>query len=128
MPEKFETLKDWKQPARGAGRTRSIGTHVTPELYEQIQAHCTACGKDVSAVTRELWQKEIQRPPFDPNRVMLRLFIGIFEGLLRLSDGFTVEQFRQICATSLKGPVSQADLDKILEPLTVKQNPVPTGR
>ena len=61
MPEQFETLKDWKQPARGAGRTRSIGTHVMPELYDQIQAHCAACGKDLSAVTREIWQKEIQR-------------------------------------------------------------------
>jgi hypothetical protein len=128
MPEEIGRLRNWKQPARGAGRTRSIGTHVTPELYDQIQAHCAACGKDVSAVTREIWQKEIRHPAFDPSRVMLRLFVCTFEGLLRLGDGFTVEQFRQICAASLKGQVSQADLDKILEPPKAKTSAVPLGR
>jgi hypothetical protein len=79
MAEQFDRLKTWKQPARGAGRTRSIGTHVTPEEYEQIQAHCAACGKDVSTMTREIWLKEIRHPAIDPSTVTLRLFVGTFE-------------------------------------------------
>jgi hypothetical protein len=123
VTERIETLDG----ARGRADTQHRHPYETPELYEQIQAHCAACGKDVSAVTREIWQKEILHPAFDPSRVMLRLFVCTFEGLLRLGDRFTVEQFRQICAASLKGHVSQADLDKILEPSIVKQNPVRTS-
>jgi hypothetical protein len=59
---------------------------------------------------------------------MLPLFVCTFEGLLRLGDRFRVEQLRQICAASLKGHVSQADLDKILEPSIVKQNPLGRAR
>jgi hypothetical protein len=124
MAEQFGRLKDGKQPARGAGRTRSIGTHVTPEEYEQIQAHCAACGKDVSTVTREIWLKEIRHPAIDPSTVSLRLFVGTFEGLLRLGDRFTIEQFRQICTAAVKGHISQQDLDKILELPKPKENPV----
>jgi hypothetical protein len=113
MSERFDRLKIGNSQ-RGAGRTRSIGTHVTPEEYEQIQAHCAACGKDVSTMTREIWLKQIRHPAIDPSTVTLRLFVGTFEGLLRLGDGFTVEQFRQICAAAVKGHVSQQDLDKIL--------------
>ena len=127
MAEQSDRLKEWKQSARGAGRTRSIGTHITPEEYEQIQAHCAACGKDVSTMTREIWLKEIRQPAIDPSTVTLRLFVGTFEGLLRLGDGFTVEQFWQICAAAAKGHVSQQDLDKILELPKPKQNPVRTG-
>jgi hypothetical protein len=58
---------------------------------------------------------------------MLRLFVCTFEGLLRLGDRFTVEQFRQICAASLKGPVSMAELDRILEPGKPKQSSVWMG-
>jgi hypothetical protein len=121
MADQFDRSKACKQPTRGAGRTRSIGTHVTPEEYEQIQAHCAACGKDVSTMTRELWLKETRHPAIDPSTVTLRLFVGAFEGLLRLGDGFTVEQFRQICTAAVKGHISMQDLDKILNPPIAKQ-------
>jgi hypothetical protein len=64
VTERIETLDG----ARGRADTQHRHPYETPELYEQIQAHCAACGKDVSAVSREIWQKEISTSGIRPEQ------------------------------------------------------------
>lgn len=93
-------------------RRRSVTTRVSYEEFGLIREYAEGCGRDVSALTRDMWLERIGASSGGESRPVLRrnsgdklleLFVKTMERSLEHGEAFTVQEFRQICSEIVGG-------------------------